>query len=128
MMPPDAVNSAAGALITRQVLSEIVRKAVKTPLDEHYFAVMVHKGFADDLQRMNFIDLAKLLSCSTAEVHHLIALHIVCGSARGGCKLCKGASKELKTLIVEEKGKNHGIDAPFSLFLTLSAASSSRRR
>jgi hypothetical protein len=128
MMPPDVVNSVAGALITRQVLRQIVLKSVKTPLDEHYFAVMVHKGLADDLERLRFNDLAKLLSCPTPKVHHLIAEHMINGSARGGCILCKGASKELKTLIVEEKDKDHGIEVPFSLFVTLSAISSSRRR
>lgn len=127
MMPPEAVDSAAGALITRQVLGEIVSKSVRTPLDEHYFAVMVHKGFSDDLRRMNFNDIAKLLSCPSSTVRHLIAEHIVNGSARGGCKLCKGSSKELKTLISEEKGQDHGIDAPFSLFVTISAISSRRR-
>jgi len=126
-MPPEVVNSAAGALITRQVLGEIVRKSVRTPLDEHYFAVMVHKGLADDLHRLNLNDIAKLMSCPSSTVRHFIAEHIVSGSARGGCKFCKGASKELKTLIVEEKGKDHGIEAPFSLFVTLSAISSSRR-
>jgi hypothetical protein len=128
MMPPEAVSSAAGALITRQVLSEIVRKSVRTPLDEHYFAVMVHKGFADDLGHMTLNDIAKLLSCPSSTVRHLIAEHIVNGSARGGCKFCKDASKELKTLIVEEEGKDHGVEAPFSLFVTLSAISSSKSR
>jgi hypothetical protein len=53
---------------------------------------------------------------------------MISGSARGGCKFCNGASKELKTLIVEEKNKNHASDGPFSVFITLSALSSFRRR
>ncbi len=128
MMPPEVVNSVAGALITRQVLREIVRKSVKTPLDEHYFAVMMHKGVSSDLQHLNFYDLAKLLSCPTSTVHHHIAEHMIYGSAPGGCKICNGASKQLKKLVVEEKHKDHGVEAPFSLFITLASISSEKRR
>lgn len=128
MMPPEAVNSVAGALIAKQVLREIVQKSVKTPLDEHYFAVMMHKGVSSNLRRLTFLDLAKLLSCSTGKVHHLIADHMVYGSARGGCKVCNGASPELKELIVEEKDKDHGADDPLSLFILLSSATSRGRR
>jgi hypothetical protein len=111
-MPPDAVNSAAGALIARQVLREIVSKSVMTPFDEHYFAVMMHKGVSGDLQHTSFNDLAKLLSRPTPMVHHYIAEHMVSGSARGGCKFCNKASQELKKLIVEEKTR---VTAPKSL-------------
>lgn len=124
MMPPEAVDSAAGALIARQVLQEIVRKAVKTPLDEHYFVVMMHKGVPDDLHHLTFSDIAKLLACPTSAVHHIIADHIVSGSARGGCKMCNGASKELKTLIVEEKSRR---DDQLSVFMTLASASPAGR-
>jgi hypothetical protein len=128
MMPPEVVNSVAGALIARQVLREIVNKAVKTPADEHFFAVMMHKGIAGDLRAMSFSDLAKMLSRPTPTVHHYLAEHMVSGSARGGCKVCNGASKELKRLIVEEKDRDHGGEAPFSLFVTLAAISSAKRR
>jgi hypothetical protein len=128
MMPPEAMSSVAGILITKQVLGEIVRTAVRTPLDEHYFAVVMHKGVQGDLQRLSFKDLAKILSCSTSKVHRHVADHMVKGSARGGCKFCSGASRELKELIVEEKKKNHGSDGPFSLFIALSGVSSARRR
>ncbi len=127
MMPSDVVNSVAGALIAKQVLREIVRKSVKTPSDEHYFAVMMHKGVSDNLHRLTFYDLAKLLSCSTGNVHHLIADHMVYGSARGGCKVCNAASKQLKELIVEEKDKDHGGEDPLSLFILLSAPYAKRR-
>jgi len=127
MMPPEVINSAAGALITRHVLREIVRDAVATPIDRHYFAVMVHKGISADLQRMSFNDLAKLLSCQTETVHHYLADHMIYGGARGGCKVCNGASKQLKRLIVEEKRKDHGIEAPFSLFITMASIASERR-
>jgi len=128
MMPPEVVDSVTGALIARQVLREIVNKAVKTPLDEHYFAVMMHKGVSGDLKRMSFNDLAKMLSRPLPTVHHYIAEHMVSGSARGGCKLCNGASKELKRLIVEEKDKDHGSEEPFSLWITVASISSSKRR
>jgi len=128
MMPPDVVNSVTGALIARQVLREIVNKSVKTPYDEHYFAVMMHKGVSGDLQHMSFLSLAKMLSRSTETVHHYVADHMIYGSARGGCKVCNGASKELKTLIVEEKGKDHGSEEPFSLWITVASISSARRR
>ena len=127
MMPPEVVNSVAGALIAKQVLREIVRNSVKTPFDEHYFVVMMHKGISADLHHLSFTDLAKLLSCPTAKVRHLIAEHMVYGSARGGCKFCNGASRELKALIVEEKHKDHGAEDPFSLWILVSAASSRRR-
>jgi hypothetical protein len=128
MMPPEAINSAAGALIARQVLREIVNKTVKTPADEHYFAVMMHEGISDELRRMTFSDLAKMLSRPTSTVHHYIAEHMVNGSARGGCKVCRGASKQLKSLIVEEKDKDHGIEDPFSLWITVASISSAKRR
>jgi hypothetical protein len=128
MMPPEVVNSVTGALIARQVLREIVNKAVGTPADEHYFAVMMHKGGSGDLRPMSFGDLAKMLSRPTATVHHYIAEHMVSGSARGGCKVCNGASKELKKLIVEEKDKDHGSEEPFSLWITVASISSAKRR
>jgi hypothetical protein len=128
MMPPEVVNSVTGALIARQVLREIVSKSVRTPQDEHYFAVMMHRGISGDLQRLSFNDLAKLMACPTQKVHHYIAEHMVNGSARGGCRVCKGASKELRDLIVEEKSKDRGVDDPFSLFITIASISSARRR
>jgi hypothetical protein len=126
MMPPDVVNTVAGALIAKQVLREIVRESVKTPPDEHYFAVMMHKGVSNSLQRLSFKDLAKLLSCSTGRVHHLVADHMVYGSARGGCKVCNGASEELKRLIVEEEGREHGSKEPLSLFILLESSAGRR--
>lgn len=128
MMPPEVVNSVTGALIARQVLREIVNKAVKTSFDQHYFTVMMHKGVSGELRHMSFTDLARMLSCPTPTVHHYIAEHMVSGSARGGCKFCKGASKELKRLIVEEKEKDHGVEDPFSLWITVASISSARRR
>ncbi len=128
MMPPEVVNSVTGALIARQVLREIVSEAVRTPFDEHYFVVMMHKGVSGDLRRMTFIDLAKMLSSSTQTVHHYLADHMIHGSARGGCKYCNAASKELKKLIVEEKGKDHGSEEPFSLWITVASISSARTR
>ena len=128
MMPPEVVNSVTGALIARQVLREIVSKSVRTTSDEHYFAVMMHKGVSGDLRHLSFNDLAKLLSRPTPTVHHYIAEHMISGSARGGCKVCNAASKELKRLIVDEKDKDHGSEEPFSLWIAVSSASSARRR
>ena len=122
------MDGVAGALIAKQVLREIVRRAVKTQDDEHYFAVVMHEGVSEELPHFSFNDLAKLLSCPTTRVHAYIAEHMVSGSARGGCKICKAASRELKTLIVEEKKKNHGSQGPFSLFIAVSAITASRRR
>ena len=128
MMPPEVVDSVAGALIAKQVLREIVRNAVKTPFDEHYFAVIMHKGVSKSLHRLSFLDLAKLLSCSTGKVHKLLADHMVYGSARGGCRVCNAASHELKELIIEEKDKDHGAGDSMSLFILMSAALSQRRQ
>jgi hypothetical protein len=126
MMPPEVVGSVAGALIAKQVLREIVRSSVKTPADEHYFAVMMHQGVSDDLHHLSFIDLAKLLSCPTTQVHRFIAEHMLSGSARGGCKVCNDASKKLKRLIVKEGKKEHRGEEPFSLWILMSAAASKR--
>ena len=128
MMPPEVIDSVAGALIAKQVLREIVRRSVRTSLDEHYFAVVMHKGVSEELRHLSFSDIGKLLSCPTSRIHAHIAEHMISGSATGGCKICKGASRELKTLIVEEKKKNHGSQGPFSLFIALSLISSSRGR
>jgi len=128
MMPPDAVNTVTGALIARQVLREIVNKAVSNHNDEHYFAVMMHKGGSGDIRPMSFGDLSKMLSRPTGTVHHYLAEHMISGSARGGCKVCNGASKELKKLIVEEKDKDHASEEPFSLWVTVAKISSAKRR
>ncbi len=127
MMPPDAVDSAAGALIAKQVLREIARSRVKTALDEHYFAVMLHKGVSRNLKHLTFVDISKLLGRPTASVHRMIADHMVNGSARGGCKLCNGASKELRALVVDDEIRMRN-DDPFSLFIMLSSFESTKRR
>jgi hypothetical protein len=128
MMPPDVMDSVAGALIAKQVLREIVAKTVKTPKDEHYFAVMMHHGVSESLMRLNFLELSKLLSRPTSTIHHYIAEHMVYGSSRGGCRVCNSASKQLKELIVEEKGNvRRRAEQPFSLFILMSSASSYRR-
>ena len=124
MMPADAVQSVAGALAAKHVLREIVRTSVKTPSDEHYFAVMMHKGVSSSLHHLSFLDLAKLLSRPTTEIHRMITEHMLRGSARGGCRICNRASRALKEMIVEEKDKDHGSEDPFSLFIMLSSASS----
>jgi hypothetical protein len=128
MMPPEAVNSVTGALIARQVLREIVNNAVKTSSDEHYFAVMMHKGGSGDMKAMSLGEIAKMLSRPNSTVHRFIAEHIVGGSARGGCKVCNGASKELKELILEEKDRDHASEEPFSLWITVASISREKRR
>ena len=127
MMSPDVVDSVARALIAKQVLREIVRESVKTPLDEHYFAVTMHKGVSDNLQRLSFKDISKLLSCSNARVHQLVAEHTARGRARGGCKLCNGASEELKGLLVQEAGRRHGSREPLSLLVLLESSAGRRQ-
>jgi len=128
MMPPETVRSATGALIARQVLREIVDKSVKSAFDEHYFAVMMHKGISGDMQPMSFSAVARMLSRPTPTVHHFIAEHMVSGSARGGCKACNRASKELKNLIVEETDKDHGSEEPFSLWVAVASMAQANRR
>lgn len=106
----------------------MVRNSVKTTSDEHYFAVMMHKGISGDMRHMSFNALAMLLSRSTPTVHHFIADHMVNGSARGGCEVCNGASKELKNLFVEEKDKDHGSEEPFSLWIAMASMAQAKRR
>ncbi|MDG6914465.1 MAG: hypothetical protein JRN23_01030 [Nitrososphaerota archaeon] len=122
MMPPEVVSNVAGALIARHALREIVKSAVNGPLDEHYFAVTLHKGVSDSLNHMSSADIAKILSCPTGTVHHFLADHMIYGSARGGCRVCNGASEELKQLIVEEKGKDRRSTDSLSLHVLLQAS------
>ena len=128
MMPPEVMNSIAGALIAKQVLREIVRRAVKTPSDEHYFAVMMHRGISEDLHHIGFGDLAKLMDCPTSTVHRHIAEHMLSGSARGGCKFCNGASRGLRLLIIDERKRDRKTRDPFSVFITLDRVTAPRRR
>jgi hypothetical protein len=114
MMSPEVVSDAGDALSSRQELLGVVRRSVRTRLDEHYFAVMMHRGISDDLRPMSFSEIAKILSRRTPAVHHLIAEHMICGSARGGCKSCNGASKELKMLIAEERTRVTPALSPFA--------------
>ena len=126
MMSAEVMENVAGTLIAKHVLGEIVRKSVRTPSDEHYLVVVMHKGVSADLQHMSFRDLAEILSCPPGNVHAHIAEHMVAGSARGGCKICKGASRELKRLILEEKEKSKsGSPSPF---ITLGSVSPAVRR
>ncbi len=128
MMTPEVVEGVAGELIAKQlkwVLREIVRTAVKTPFDSHYFAVMLHQGISENLDNLKFNDIAKLLSCPTTTVHGYLAEHMIYGSARGGCRVCNGASKELQSLITEEKGRSRDT---LSVFITIDSLRSSRRR
>jgi hypothetical protein len=128
MMPPEVVDSVAGALIAKQVLRQIARTAVRTPYDGHYFAVMMHKGLSSDIRSLSFNDLAKVLSCPTATVHTYIAEHMIYGSARGGCKICNAASPELQSLIVEEKDKGRSDRDLLSVFITMDSVRSLRKR
>jgi hypothetical protein len=128
MMPPEVMRSVAGALIAKAVLREIVRRAVKTPSDEHYFAVMMHKGISEDLHHISFGDLAKLMDCPTTTVHRYIAEHMLGGSARGGCVFCNGASRGLKALIIDEKKRDRKTRDPYSVFVTLDRVTATRRR
>ena len=127
MMPPEVMEGVAGELIAKQVLREIVRSAVKTPFDGHYFAVMVHKGVSTDLHGLTFGDISKVLCAPRSTVHGYIAEHMIYGSARGGCKLCEAASDDLKKLIVEEKRRRPGTRDPLSVFITMASVSSRRR-
>jgi hypothetical protein len=128
MMPPEVMNNIASTLIAKHVLGEIVRRSVKTPFDEHYLVVVMHKGISEQLPHLSFNALAKLLSCQTEKVRAHIADHMVTGSARGGCKICKGASEELQTMIVEEKNKNHKGESLSSIVITMASVRSAVRR
>lgn len=107
MMTPEVMDSVAGALITRQILQEIVRHSVKTEFDRHYVVTM-HKGVSQDLPRMSFTNLAKLLSCPKSAIHADIAEHMINGSKMGGCKVCHRASEGLKMQIVAEEDGRGG--------------------
>jgi hypothetical protein len=108
MMPPDVMERIAGTLLTKHLLGEIVRSTVKTPFDQHYFTVVLHKGVSNELPHMLIRDVAKILGCPTSTVHRHIAEHAVYGSARGGCRLCMQASKELKAQIMTHELKGRG--------------------
>ena len=99
MMPPEVMTSVAGALIAKQVLGQIVQSSIKTPFDEHYFVVTIHKGVSKELPRMLLKDIGKLLSQPPSSIRRHVADHAVFGSAKGGCKICAEASPELKQQI-----------------------------
>lgn len=122
MMSPEVVNSVAGALITKQVFREIARRSVRTPLDEHCFAAFAHQGLSRRLQPLGLGDIAKLLSCSPGRVQDLLAEHALHARARGACRVCRGASKELRGLLLKEKKTNRGIEEPLSVFALLQAS------
>src|SRR5207253_909851 len=107
---------------------EIVRRAVKTPLDEHYFTVVMHRGISEDLHHISFGDLAKLLDCPRSTIHRYVAEHMWSGSARGGCVFCNGASKGLKALIIDERRRDKKTRDPYSVFIALDAVTAPRRR
>lgn len=128
MMPPEVMRSVAGALIAKAVLREIVRRAVKTPLDQHYFAVMMHKGISEDLHHLSFSEVAKLLDCPKTSVFRYVTEHMIEGSARGGCKFCNGAARGLKVLIIDEKKRDRKTRDPYSVFVALDRVTAPRRR
>jgi hypothetical protein len=128
MMPPEVMDNVASMLIAKHVFGEIVRSSVRTPSDEHYLVVMMHKGISEDLRHQSFNAIAKLLSCPAATVRAHIAEHMVIGSARGGCKTCLGASDELKRLIVDEKNKSHSDESLSSMVITMASVSAATRR
>jgi hypothetical protein len=128
MMPPEVMDNIASTLIAKHVLGEIVRRSVRTSFDEHYLVVVMHKGISEELPHLSFNALAKLLSCPTERVRAHLADHMVAGSARGGCKICKGASEELQMQIVEEKNKNHKGESFSSIVITMASVRSAVRR
>ncbi len=128
MMPPEVMRSVAGALTAKAVLREIVRRAVKTPLDEHYFAVMMHRGISEDLHHLSFAEVGKLLDCPKTTVYRYITEHMLEGSARGGCKFCNGASRGLKALVIDEKRRDRRTRDPYSVFIALDSVLAPRRR
>ena len=121
MASPEAVDGAAGALIAKQALAEIARRAVWTLADQHYFAVVATKGVADDLPHQGFEDVAKILCCPATKVHQLVAEHIAGERTRGGCKACAEASTDLKRLVTHERLKSHKERDSYSVFMLLSS-------
>lgn len=127
MMTPEVMSRVARELLAKQILGEVAKSAVKGPLDEHYFAVVAHKGVSDSLTGLSLADIAKLLSCQTETVRQNITDHAVYGRARRGCKVCNGASDELKDLIADEKDKDYSSGDSLSISVLLQASSGRRR-
>ena len=121
MTPPEEVDKVANALIAKAVLREIVRRVVKTPLDAHYFAVVLHKGVSHDLRSLGYADIAALLSLPAQTVQGYLSEHAKAEKAASGCRFCNGASRQLKALIKEEKKRKKGAD-PFSVFAPMATA------
>lgn len=128
MMTPEDMSRVARELIAKQVLGGVAKSAVKGPLDEHYFAVVAHKGVSNGLTGLSLADIAKLLSCQTEAVRQYITDHTVYGRARRGCKACNGASDELKDLIADENDKDYSSGDSLSISVLLQASSALGRR
>ncbi|MDG7008420.1 MAG: hypothetical protein JRN06_09305 [Nitrososphaerota archaeon] len=96
MMTQEVIDRVALSLLSGQTLKDLVAPAAESHADEHYLVVTLHKGMSARVPTRTFSSIAKLLSCSTKTVHHLMVEHAVESLSPNGCGYCRHATRRLK--------------------------------
>jgi len=109
MMPPDVVAEVAESLSARRAVGEIASSSVRTEPDRHYLTVVLHKGLSPKVPSTRLSEIAKLLTCSTADANRYIAEHMVSPGPGASCTVCRRASKELKSKVRAEQKRKLGM-------------------
>ena len=109
MMPPEVVAEVAESLLARRALGEMARDSARPEADRHYLTVILHKGLSPKVPSTKLADIAKLLSCSTADVNRYMAEHMVSSGPGESCTVCRRASRELKAKVRAEQKRKLGM-------------------
>ena len=109
MMPPDVIADVAESLLARRALGEMARVSARPEPDRHYLTVVLHKGLSPKVPSTKLADIAKLLSCSTADVNRYMAEHMVSSGPGESCTVCRRASRELKAKVRAEQKRKLGM-------------------
>ncbi len=92
----------------RLVLADMSRNLVKTPFDEHYFAVSAYGPYPKDTLKMGFRTVAKMLRRSPSEVQFHAVEHRELVLVDGVCPMCRFASSVLKRELEREREEAEG--------------------
>ncbi len=92
----------------RLVLADMSRNLVKTPFDEHYFAVSAYGPYPKDTLRLSFRTVAKMLNRSPSEVQYHAVEHRELERMDGVCPMCRFASSVLKEELERERAEAEG--------------------
>ncbi len=92
----------------RLVLADMSRNLVKTPFDEHYFAVSAYGPYPKDTLRLGFRTVAKMLNRSPSEVQFHAVEHRELELMDGVCPMCRFASSVLRRELEREREEAEG--------------------